>query len=101
MRSRDKRSAVAWAFFLLILLFASSGTLFGADSGEVVGFMTETVSDGADAGHTLGGPGGANHGDPDDFDLVPPNRGSDFRVADGGRPLEGGSCMDAFDGREA
>jgi hypothetical protein len=71
VRSRDKRPAVAWALLLLILLFTSAGEIV-ADSGNCGSHATQSIADGAAPDTLHGGPGNTNHGDPDDFDFVPP-----------------------------
>jgi hypothetical protein len=62
---------LAWAFVLLTLLFTSAGDIV-ADTGNDGSLSPGTVSDGGAPDTLCGGPGGANHGDPDDFDFVPP-----------------------------
>jgi len=71
VRSRDMRPAVAWALLLLILLFTSAGEIV-ADSGNGGSQATGTISNGVAPDTLFGGPGGANDGDPDDFDFVTP-----------------------------
>lgn len=73
MRKREKRSTVAWALLLLVLVVAMAGEI-AAGSGTLDPQASRTVSGGGGAPDTLyGGPGGSHtHGDPDDFDRVIP-----------------------------
>jgi hypothetical protein len=71
VRARDKRSAVAWGLFLLILLFTTFGDIV-ADAGDSGLQSQKSVSSGTTTPDTLLGGPGAHHGDPDDFDFVPP-----------------------------
>lgn len=71
MRSRDKRSSVAWALLLLVLLLTSVGDIV-ANPGDTDSQSTRNLSNGGAPDTLFGGPGGTNHGDPDDFDFVSP-----------------------------
>jgi hypothetical protein len=73
VRLRHEKPSLAWALLLLILLFTMTGDIV-ADSGACGLKTPASDSGGGGAPDTLyGGPGGQNtHGDPDDFDAVPP-----------------------------